>query len=196
MRALRRGQAAEGAAARRGPSRQFLGGLLCLLVTATLLSTRRWGGCAHGPRAATSQQAARALAHVASQGRGGGREKHHSGCAGHCACPQRRMCARALADAAQSGEVGGTLLVSRRTPLWDRLHAEGLYHPSSNYPRVPMSEEEAGRLAEANERVLSEWPGGARRPPPSTPRPRALTPLFSRQAASPCRTATSGACPA
>lgn len=51
------------------------------------------------------------------------------------------------------------LLVSRRTPEWTRLLAEGLF--SDEYPRPQLTAEQARNLREDEARVAQQWPNGA-----------------------------------
>jgi hypothetical protein len=53
-------------------------------------------------------------------------------------------------------------LISRRTPAWDRLLEEGLYHPNSGYPRLePQHEAERAELNFWEDRVTNEYRDGA-----------------------------------
>ena len=53
-------------------------------------------------------------------------------------------------------------LLSRRTPAWDRLLAEGLHHPDSGYPRLePPTPVDKKELAFWEDRVLHEYRNGA-----------------------------------
>ena len=55
-------------------------------------------------------------------------------------------------------------LLSRATPAWAELQAEGLYHPNSGYPQIlPPGDKEKADWAEWQQRVKTEWPGGAHR---------------------------------
>jgi len=52
--------------------------------------------------------------------------------------------------------------VSRRTKEWDRLYAEGLFHPNSGYPSPEeIDPVQAVKLQEWNERITTAWPNGA-----------------------------------
>jgi len=54
-------------------------------------------------------------------------------------------------------------LLSRDTPLWRQLRSEGLYHPSSGYPRLePEQQREKDDLVFWSDRVKNEFVNGAR----------------------------------
>ena len=53
-------------------------------------------------------------------------------------------------------------LLSQRTPAWDRLLKEGLYHKNSGYPRIePQNADEQAENAFWEDRVANEFRGGA-----------------------------------
>lgn len=67
---------------------------------------------------------------------------------------------RALANCARCPQAPSRL-VSRRTPEWDRLYAEGLFHPG--YPRLRDVDPSFSAAEDLwNERVAKEWPNGTR----------------------------------
>ena len=54
--------------------------------------------------------------------------------------------------------------MSRRTPAWDALLAEGLFHQSSGYPRVePGDDADRADKAFWEDRVTNEFRDGTRR---------------------------------
>ena len=56
--------------------------------------------------------------------------------------------------------------MSRRTKAWDKLYAEGLFHPASGYPSpAEIDPVEAEKLKTWDARVAQEWPNGARPQP-------------------------------
>ena len=53
-------------------------------------------------------------------------------------------------------------LLSQRTPAWDRLLREGLYHENSGYPRIePQNADERAEQSFWEERVAHEFRDGA-----------------------------------
>lgn len=55
-------------------------------------------------------------------------------------------------------------LLSQRTPAWDRLLKEGLYHKNSGYPRIePQNADEQAEKAFWEDRVAHEFRDGCRR---------------------------------
>lgn len=70
----------------------------------------------------------------------------------------------AVPDVADAPPAFEYRLLSRATPAWAELQAEGLFHPNSGYPRIlPPGDKEKTEWAQWQERVRTEWPGGARR---------------------------------
>ena len=66
-------------------------------------------------------------------------------------------------QAEAAGGVQSVPLLSRRTPAWDALLAEGLFHPNSGYAKIdPPSDKEAGEWAQWQAKVKAEFPNGAR----------------------------------
>jgi hypothetical protein len=54
-------------------------------------------------------------------------------------------------------------LLSRRTPAWDRLLEQGLYHADSGYPKLlPQRDSDRAELDFWEQRVLNEYRDGAR----------------------------------
>ena len=78
-----------------------------------------------------------------------------------CTVPQAGALTDGSADDGGAAATGPTLL-SRRTPAWDRLLSEGLFHPNSGYPRVePTQEADRAELQFWEERVTHEFRDGA-----------------------------------
>ena len=130
------------------PSRVFLGCLLFVLLTVSLLFTRRWGRCAprvpHSPCSAHAQMRAALNATFP-----GWTTPATTRCAQHS--PIWRYPLTRLFQP--------SLLISRRTAVWTALLREGLF--SDAYPRIPLNELDSQKRAQQSQRVTREWPGGA-----------------------------------
>jgi hypothetical protein len=53
-------------------------------------------------------------------------------------------------------------LLAQRTPLWDQLQAEGLFHENSGYPQIlPPGDKEAEDWKTWQDKVMADYPNGA-----------------------------------